>query len=420
VAAQASTALLGYLYWLLVAHRWSASEVGAANTAMAGAVLCALVAGQGLIPAVLLAVPRVVDRQRPLIARVAVITATGLSLVVGATMLYITPLVVPSLGVILWSPHLAGWFIAAVVAQAAGTVTDAAAIAMRARSLMITRNVSVSIAKMALLAAVAGLHPSAPNAVLASAAIPGCASVLVCQWRIGRTRREAGSISVPGAIRTLARGVSWHYLGSLCAACPQYLLALIITMQLGAEQTAYFSMAWLLSTGAFMISPAVSQALLAEGADGDATGKRTALAIRVTALAVPLPVVALCAGGGLLLALFGRPYVGAWLALAVLALGCLPDSAANLACALLRIRGRLRTSALVNLTIAVLAGAGAWVVAQGGGIVAVAAVWGGSQLVGAVAAYVGLRHSYGPRRLAAALTPSAPANWVGLWTRRRV
>jgi O-antigen/teichoic acid export membrane protein len=305
---------------------------------------------------------------------------------VGAAALAVIPRLLPSLHM-LWSPVTACWFLLAVAAQAAGTVVDAAAIALRARSVVLTRNIAVSVTKISLLVASAALHLPAVIAVLASVALPGCVSVFGGLSAATRRCRAGREWSLVAAFRALVVGVTWHYVSSLSAACPQYLLALVVTARLGPAQNAYFSMAWLLSTAVFMVSPAVSQALLAEGSRTDGAGARQVRhAARLTALALPLPMLTLIAGGGLLLTVFGASYAAAWPTLIILVVGSLPDSTANVLCALLRIRGRLRASALVNIVIAAVAVVGAWLAAPIGGIASVAAVWAIAQVIGSATA----------------------------------
>lgn len=388
IITQALTALLGYGYWLLVAHRWPPEEVGTANSAMAAALLCALVAGQGLVPAVLLALPRSSETLRTTTAAAATLGAAGLSIVVSSLTVAVVPGMLPALRV-LWAPDVACWFVLAVAVQAAGTVVDAAAIALRERCVVIARNVAVSVAKIAILATLATTDVSAVTALMASLAVPGCVSVLVGLYAATRHCERGSWRTLVPVIHTLGVGVTWHYISSLSAACPQYLLALIVTARLGSIENAHFSIAWLLSTAVFMISPAVSQVLLAEGARADTTAERQAVqAAKVTTAVLPLPMIVLVASGGLLLSLFGPGYAAAWPTLVILAIGSMPDSVANILCALLRIRGGLRAGALVNLLITLIAAVGAWSVTPAAGIAAVATAWMAAQAIGSLVALV--------------------------------
>jgi O-antigen/teichoic acid export membrane protein len=391
IITQILTAFLGYGYWVLVAHRWSAPEVGAANSVMAAALLCALISGQGLVPAVLLALPRADSQQRASLTVVAVAGAGVLALLTGVAAIAIAPWLLPSFQV-LRSPSTACWFLLAVLAQAAGTVVDSAAVALRARTVVLSRNLGVSVVKIALLVASVPLHLPPVLAVLATVALPGCLSVLGALAATTRRCRGTREWSMTAGFHALKVGISWHYLSSLSAACPQYLLVLVITARLGLAQNAYFSMAWLLSTAVFMVSPAISQALLAEGARTDvAEPRQVRHAVQLTALVLPIPMIILAMGGELLLAVFGTGYVRAWPALIILAVGSVPDSAANILCAILRVRGRLRASATVNVVIATAAVLSAWWLAPSGGITAVASAWALAQVVGAATAYPALR-----------------------------
>jgi Na+-driven multidrug efflux pump len=106
-----------------------------------------------------------------------------------------------------------------------------------------------------------------------------------------------------------------------------------------------------------MISPAVCQALLAEGAHNPSTVRdktRTATMLSSALLAGPILIYLLA--GRHILDIFGAEYGrhGATL-LMILAISAIPDMITNIGVANLRVREHLWASAAVNLTIAVVA-----------------------------------------------------------------
>ena len=140
-----------------------------------------------------------------------------------------------------------------------------------------------------------------------------------------------------------------------------------------------------------MISPAVSQTLLAEGTRADQelrSSVRAAATLSLALLAVPLFVYVVA--GREVLNLFGSNYgrMGGGLLLA-LAVSSLPDLVTNLAVTVYRVRDRLVHAAVTNVVIAIvaivgtlwavnhhnLAGIGwSWCAAQSCGVVVILAI----------------------------------------------
>lgn len=154
-----------------------------------------------------------------------------------------------------------------------------------------------------------------------------------------------------------------------------------------------------------MISPAVSQALLAEASHHPEQVKektRLAAIVSLSILAVPLLVYVVASRP--VLTLFGTRYAdnGHFL-LVILAISAIPDLITNIAVARYRSMERLRMSACVNVTIAVVTIVGAGLFLRRFGIDAAGWSWTAGQVAGCLVVAVEM---FSARRRSLAVAPA--------------
>ena len=110
-------------------------------------------------------------------------------------------------------------------------------------------------------------------------------------------------------------------------------LPVLVVLRLGVTLNAYFYITWMMGAAFFMVSPAVAQAVFAEGVRAG-SDLRTAVvkALRlITVLLVPAMAV-MIVGGRFILGLFGASYAAAGYGLLILlAISALPDAVSNVA-----------------------------------------------------------------------------------------
>jgi acetyltransferase-like isoleucine patch superfamily enzyme/O-antigen/teichoic acid export membrane protein len=383
------TSGFGYAFWALSARVYPAATVGHASALLAAATTIALMAGQPLVPAVLLGLPTATNGER----RLATLTTAGALAAIAAGLLAAAAVVVlPALSgtfATLHQPLVAALFIAVAVTTSAGAVVDAAAIALRRGRVMAVRGGVFASGKLLLLCALMVLLPvQSIAAMLGSWAAFGLVTVIAAFLALRRRLAVEHALRLSRAhlteaLRGLRKGGGAHVMAQLGGLLPAQVLPLVVASRLGAEATAYFSLTWMLATLSFMVSPAVAQALLAEGAYAPERMKqrtRIAAALIVPTL-VPL-VIAFLAFGRQLLSLFGPGYAQGAALLAVLAVSAYPDAATNLAVTVLRVRGRLRVAAALNLQMAAVAVGVAWVTLPSLGLAGVGWAWVAAQVSG--------------------------------------
>ena len=145
-----------------------------------------------------------------------------------------------------------------------------------------------------------------------------------------------------------------------------------------------------------MVSPAVAQAVFAEGVRARSDLRTVVVkALRVIAVLLVPTMVVMIVGGRFILGLFGASYAAAGYGLLILlAISALPDAVSNVAVAVFRVTQRLGYSTALNLGILVVTLVGAWVLMPRLGIAGVGVAWLGAQTIGAIAslpAYAQLR-----------------------------
>jgi O-antigen/teichoic acid export membrane protein len=384
-------AVLGYGYWTLAARRMPAAEVGLGAAATSALVIISLGVHMGAGGGLIARIPQRRTREQWLLTVGSTFLATTLvTLVLAAIAVLPLGLAVPALRTLSHDPVFGVWFVLGAVGWTGSGILDYLFIAERRSDLMLLRNGVTAVAKLGGLALLdlADPHAGAISILITWAVggllgtIAGLIECHVALHRLGRVRLR----DMPGELGLLVRPSLGHHAISVFGLLPTYLLPVVVTARLGPAENAYFYTTWMIGSAIFMISPAVSQALFAEGSHDRAGLRKLSLrSMRITLLAIAAPSAILCAIGVYVLKLFGPGYTAGYALLVVLVLSAFPDTISNVAVATLRVRNLLPRAALLNLTIATISLVGAWICTPHLGILGAGEAWLGAQIVGAVA-----------------------------------
>jgi O-antigen/teichoic acid export membrane protein len=410
MASTAATSLSGWLFWIIATHHWITSQVGISTSLIAAMTVISLIAAQPVATTLLARLPR---SSHPVgILRASCAFSTLIAVVLSVVAIF----ALPSTLSVVRTIGIAIPFVIGCVAIAIGVVLDAAAIAARRPLTMVIRNSSFGFGKLLVLGFVAIVLPATfgPHAVIV--AWTGTC-VVACAWSwfsLGRAPSMANQSEDSlregawDSWRQLRRGLVPQTLGSLGGSLPPQVLPIIVVGILGSTSAGWFSVTWLLGGLCFMISPAVSQALLADASHHpDQLAAKTRLACYVSAGILAVPLLIYVVASRPVLDLFGAKYAahGHWL-LVILAISAIPDLITNIAVARYRVLERLRMAAVVNVSIATVTVAGTAVFLHRVGIDGAGWAWTGGQVVGCVivAADVALSRVKRLRPLGAATT----------------
>jgi O-antigen/teichoic acid export membrane protein len=295
----------------------------------------------------------------------------------------------PPLSPLAAAPGPAAWFVLGAAGWTGSGLLDYVFIAQRRADLMFRRNAVASAVKLALLAAAAALHATGAATVLATWSLSGLVGtghgLLICHRRIHRLGRVSWS-AARRELALLAGPSLGHHAISVGGLIPTYLLPVVVTARLGTADNAYFYVTWMVGSAIFMISPAVSSAIFAEGShDSARLSALSRKSLRIILAVVAPSAAVIAAAGGFILGLFGQRYASIGYGLLVLLLlSSVPDAVANVAVATLRVRRRLAAAAALNGVMAVIAVGGAWIATPRLGIAGAGLAWLGAQTAGAV------------------------------------
>jgi O-antigen/teichoic acid export membrane protein len=323
------TSGLGLLYWVLAAHFYPPRVVGLNSEMISAMLFLSGVAQLNLSGAFTRFIPRAAGTTGRLIGY-SYLAATIAALVVAGIFL---------LGVGVWAPSLAFlrsnlpfglWFVVATTAWGIFALQDMALTGMRQAAWVPIENTLFGLVKIALLIAVAGLSPA--FGIFASWTVPTVASLLpvnllIFLYLVRRHRRSSLLETLPVGPRHVVRFVAADYVGSLFSLAASMLLPIIVTHELGAEATAFFYLAWLITNSLQLASHSMMASLTVEGAMDHAGFPALAQrAIKNTARLLIPAIVVLLVAAPFILRLFGNAYAaqGSTL-LRLLALAALPN-----------------------------------------------------------------------------------------------
>jgi len=395
-----ATSATGYLYWIIAAHIYSTKDVGLASAFIAAMTITSTFANLGIGYTLVQMLPhRETDFGWSLTLNAGLVTGTLASLLAGATVALALPFLSPQFAILAKHIAYALVFIVSVPLWTGVTLLDQVFVAERSTGNMLVRNAVFALIKIPLVVLLVqvGAYGIFISWILALA-VTLILGILLLKSCLKRTYRLALR-GIVGQVRQMLSSLAGHYFITLGGTLPMYLLPIFVTVKLSATANAYFYTTWMLGSIFFMVSSAVSMSLFAEGSHmaDDVLGKARSSAVIISVLVVPAMLIT-CLGGRYILLLFGPNYAQhSLLLLIILALGAVPDSITNIYVSVLRVQRRLRHAALLNLGMATLALALAWILLPMLGIAGAGWAWLTAQSAGslvAVAEIISIRYRY--------------------------
>lgn len=410
------TSLLGYVYWIVAARTYSHHDVGLASALIGAMTLVSNLASFGMGPALIQTLPQRASG-RPwsttLNAGLAVTILAGL--VAGALISVVLPLLSPQFAVVHQSSAYTLAFTAGVPLWTVSLLLDYVFVAERAAGKMLGRNTIFAVLKIPLLGLpLAATHIGALGIVVSWVVATLVAAAGAVLWFIPRLGRGyvLAVRGIVGQVRSMARSLVGHHIINIGGQAPMYLLPTFVVMRLSAADNSYFYITWMLGSLFFIVSPAVAASLFAEGshASGDVLRKARTSMLIIGALLVPAMAV-FWLGGAYIMAVFGPSYPRhGTLLLALLIISAVPDAITNVYVSVLRVQRRLRYASLLNVGMAALTLALAWVLLPLDGIAGAGWAWLIAQIAGSIFIAVDVLVAWwrrGQGLVAAGVTPLA-------------
>jgi O-antigen/teichoic acid export membrane protein len=341
MASAGLTAGIGFIFWALVAHLYSSTQIGLATTLLSAISLISYLSTFGFGATMIRFQARGAARNRQVSMMLALVATA--SLLLGTGYVLAVKMISPDLAFIRDKPVYALVLIGICVFATVNLVTDSVFMAARrAEYNTLVDGFIQSLAKLVVPASVVGMGAMG---IVAASGTGYVVATLASLYLMYRKLGFRFSFRLGGTrIRETASYSATTHFSSLLNLIPQLALPIIVLRWLGPDNVTYYylssQIAALLSTGSY----AIGDALFSEGAHDPehlrSLMKRSAKIM--TAVMVP-GVAAVIVVREPLLGLFGGKYPAhAQGLLTVLALGALAVAFHTWASSALRITGRMK------------------------------------------------------------------------------
>jgi len=325
----AATGILGFVFWILAARFYPAEEVGLASAVIAVAAFLTTLATLGMDFGLVRYISGAGKNYAVLVN--SCLTAGGLVAIV-ASLVFLA-------GLKTWSPDLVFLrqdilplviFIVLVVTWTLYTLLHNVFVAQQRADVTLWQSIAQGLIRIVLVVTLpASLYASGIiTAYGAAFVIAVIVSMLILLPWLRKGYRPSLVIKKE-VITQIARFSSANFVAGLVTKVPTVVLPLMVIGLLGAEQNAYFYMAYgVISNAVFLIPAGISLSLFAEGSKDEAKlGDYVKKSLKFSFLIlVPLIILVFLVGDKILL-LFGKAYSAeATRLLQVLALSALPGT----------------------------------------------------------------------------------------------
>ncbi len=321
LTAQALSAALGLVFWVIVARLVDAHDVGVAAAAISLQTLLGIVTVLGCSTMLVSELPKAAPaRQRTLVLRsllvVFVSSAIGAGLVVA-----FSPLLPSNLEQALGNPIGAVTFVLGTAAFAWALVVDDACLGVKRSGLQVWRNLVASSLRFPATAVLLLLGFTDAHVLQVCWVLPLLASIPFTLWRLRLPRPDRTSPPLLADVRGFIGLALRNHALSLSLAAASQMVPVVAALTLGSVDNAEFAIAWLLATFVFLPPYLLSTALFAHGANVSEEEFRRSMERTIPA-ALSLSAL-LCVGAWVLgepvLLIFGGDYARhSWAILALL------------------------------------------------------------------------------------------------------
>lgn len=314
----------GFVFWALVTRTFDTVAVGLATTLLSVSGLLSLLGLAGFETTFIRFLPSS-DRKNDYINTGLIVTmlgSAGLAVCLGLVL----PLISPSLSIIS-SPLATASFVFFTVVTSLNILTNSVFLAFKQARYILVINALFSVFKIALPLLVVEGGAVAIFTIAGSAQLFGL--ILSIVWMQRKFGYKISPVFHMDTLRVVRKFSFSVYISNVLSLLPPTLLPLVVLHHAGAENAAYYYMAFTIASVLYTVVYASMQSVLAEGSH-NVSALRTHVvtaAKLITVLLLPAALVVILLGE-LLLSIFGTEYAqGASTLLQLLAVGALPIAA---------------------------------------------------------------------------------------------
>jgi O-antigen/teichoic acid export membrane protein len=346
LAATLVVSLGSFVFWLLVAQRVPAEDLGRATALFSASMFICYLKSVGLPVAVSRYASDRTESSATLFAWALLLT-TASSLVAVAVFVALAPESIRE-GLATWRPSFAWLVVFLLVAgQSISELVDVRLMVLRRWSLVFWRSSLIAVLRLPFLFWVpdTGAAFYVYVVALGGFALTGVAFLVPLAHR-DRLRLRP----LPTRARRAAQFAGVNYLGLLAVQAPFFAVPFVVLAQVSAVENARFYLSWGVMSVVYISVQMVGQALLVEGGRGGADHRRQAAVALGAGLAIATAATVMSLGLGPLLAdLYGSAYAPVATLLPILVAGTIPFAVTTTVLTTARIREHS------SLTIAVAA-----------------------------------------------------------------
>jgi O-antigen/teichoic acid export membrane protein len=345
--------VLGFLFWLLNARLFNASQIGEATLLISATSLISYLSLLGFNNTLIRFLPTAEDPVAQI--NTGLLLCFGASMVLGSLYVLGLPIFAPSLTFIRDSPWYAIGFVFLTACSAVNLLTDSVFIAYRkAQYNFVVDGVIQSGSKLSLPLLLVGLGTFG---IFASAGIASGLAVLFSLYFMKRALNYRPAFQVKlESLRSALSFSAASYVSNLLNLIPLLVLPVIVLDTLGAASAGYYFLAFQMANLLYSVAFAVTESLLAEGSQHEVDLKRLARhSATVLGILIPFGGLLLAGSSHWLLLLFGRSYSQhATTALMVLGIAAVAVTTNVWASAMLKVTKQLSAMICANVMYAVV------------------------------------------------------------------
>jgi O-antigen/teichoic acid export membrane protein len=348
------SALLGFGFWTIAAHLYTAHEVGVNSSLIAAMSFIAGIAQLGLGGPLTRYVPTAGERARAFVlSSYAAVFACALVLAAAAALT--SPLWSPTLGFVAHSALWALGFVFATVVWSLFALQDEVITGLGAAVVVPIENTAYAVVKLGLLILLSGIAPLAGPFIGWNA--PGLVGVVLITWLMlsrlipRHLARRPGAVSELPAPRQLVSTVGANYLGLMLLQVSSFLTPVMVTDVLGATHEAYFYAPWTILLALNAVTANTMASLTVEGALRPEEVLHLARRALLNTFALLAPVlVVILLGAPFILHLYGAAYAHAGTGLMrLLALSLVPSAVGSIGLGVARLQHDRRAVILIGV-----------------------------------------------------------------------
>lgn len=390
------TSLVGFLFWRIVSQFYpEVAEVGKATTLVAITAVSSVIATSGINPHIMLSVSNNGSAKSfsSKIASYQAISGAASSLV--ALTILAALMFVPNFYFI-QNPLIVLMVIFMAYVMAASSTIDFSLLALGKSGIIPIKNLGGSISKTVILFLVAILFGISVYHNVIFSTMLGVLLFNLVGLRLAVNRTLPTLTEFKDTFKNVIKKLGYHQFTGLGQALPPLLTPLIITGIMGTQDSAIFSIVWLVGAAFFTVAPSVVNALLSDAANKDVKIVNHKIKMAgMLSFSLLLPATAFIALFNRdIMGFFGDQYKEGAFLLFLFALAAIPDALVNLSVAYLRLRGNFKPALIltsfigISITVLVALLIGVY------GLYSTAYIWMGVQSLGFLGIGIYLLYKY--------------------------